>query len=214
MEGWRRFVFETDEDFQESIKEYPDSHRFNLGSSGVQIWGGQRKKAQQDNPRSARSRGAFSSANDRTGRAAPPSSSRQRPRGTRSPSRRDTRREERPTRRTSTESNLSRHTSQVRGGGKGKKGQEDRRPPPNRSATASASARPSSVSPARRSSSGRGDIKHTEDYLKDLRRKISRTRRDVSRKKERKRESSKQRSPSEGKRERKKNEEEDERMQH
>ena len=40
MDGWRRFVLAADEDFLAAIAPYPDNHRFQLGSSGIQIWGG------------------------------------------------------------------------------------------------------------------------------------------------------------------------------
>ena len=49
MDGWRRCVLDADDDFMTAIAPFPDNHRFQLGSSGIQIWGGQRKAAPRSN---------------------------------------------------------------------------------------------------------------------------------------------------------------------
>ena len=43
-EGWRLLFLKGCPIFLKKLSQFPESHRFTLGSSGIQIWGGERKK--------------------------------------------------------------------------------------------------------------------------------------------------------------------------
>ena len=43
-EGWRLLFLKGCPTFLKKLSQYPESHRFTLGSSGIQIWGGVRKE--------------------------------------------------------------------------------------------------------------------------------------------------------------------------
>ena len=43
-EGWRLLFLKGCPTFMSKLENYPESHRFVLGTSGIQIWGGNRKK--------------------------------------------------------------------------------------------------------------------------------------------------------------------------
>ena len=43
-EGWRHVELEADDVFMKILENFTENHRFKLGSDGIQLWGGRRKK--------------------------------------------------------------------------------------------------------------------------------------------------------------------------
>ena len=50
-EGWRLVFLTGCPEFMRSLSMFPETHRFTLGSSGIQLWGGVRKKDQRPDKR-------------------------------------------------------------------------------------------------------------------------------------------------------------------
>ena len=70
-EGWRYIEMEADMQFMAVLENYPESHRFTLGSDTIQIWGGKRKADpnQTNNNKANKSRGGKNGGVGSKGRA-------------------------------------------------------------------------------------------------------------------------------------------------
>ena len=73
-EGWRLLFLKGCPIFLKKLSKFPESHRFTLGSSGVQIWGGERRPEENNrtgprygNQQQRSQRGTMSSGNNTAG---------------------------------------------------------------------------------------------------------------------------------------------------
>ena len=65
-EGWRHVELQADPVFMKVLEDYPESHRFTLGSDSIQLWGGKRKPEPQDKRTNQRGNYARAASNKST----------------------------------------------------------------------------------------------------------------------------------------------------